>query len=71
MPEELTLVDLGTELVRIAVLVSNTTALLEVYKKAGASSEAEGCLQTLNAALAALDGYVSILRHKVNAPEEA
>ncbi len=71
MPEELTLVNLGAELAKAAALVAPMAALLEAYKEAGMPSEAEGCKQTLNAALAALDGYVSILRRKANAPEES
>ncbi len=71
MPEELTLVDLGAELAKAAALVAAMTRTLEFYQKVGTLSDIEGCKQTLNAALAALDGYVSILRHKTNAPEEA
>ncbi len=70
MPEELTLVDLGTELAKVAVMASTTAALLEVYKKAGTPSEVEGCRQTLNAALAALEGHLNALKGKANALEE-
>ncbi len=69
MSEELTLVALGAELAKVATLAATLAAALEVYKKAGTPSDIEGCRQTLNAALAALDGYLAILRHKANLEE--